>query len=458
MTDIDYTPLATAIRGDVVLPDDEEYDEARKIWNAMVDKRPAAIVYCQNVNDAKTALGFARANGLPIAIRGGGHGVAGKALVDDGMVIDMSRMKGIRVDTETNRVWAQAGCTLGDVDPETQAYGLVVPFGVVSLTGIAGLTLGGGLGHVMRSCGLTCDNLVSADIITAEGELLTVDENRHPDLFWALRGGGGNFGVVTAFEYQAHKIGPMVAAGGVTWAAEDAPEVLRFLNEFMKTAPDELGVVTAFTRVSDSSTAPSELRGRLVFGATLVWNGTVADGMQAFAPIREFGSPLLDTVQPMLFTDLQRRRDGSSPARQSYWKSGYIADITDEFIDVMMEYVQKTSGTTIVEVVALGGAVARVPADATAFGSREGRFAYGIFGLWNDPAENPEQMAWIREFYEALQAHSVGGAYINYVDADEAERMAAIYGGGYERLAQIKAKYDPENLFRINHNIVPAGR
>lgn len=453
----DFDALRRSLRGSLVLPGDSDYDMSRQIWNAMIDRRPAAIAYCQGVADVRKVLAFGRTHNLPIAIRGGGHGVAGKSLCDDGIVIDMSRMKGVRVNRGNKHVWAQAGCTLGDVDTEVQEYGLVVPFGVVSLTGIAGLTLGGGMGHFMRSCGLTCDNLVGAEVLTADGEHIKVNKDSHPELFWALRGGGGNFGIVTAFEYQAYEIGPDILAGGVAWDAAEAPAVFKFLNEFMKTAPNELGVVTAFVRASDKPETPESIRGRLILGATLVWNGSLEEGLEAVAPIRELGSSLTDTVGEMTYLALQTRRDGTSPRWQSYWKSGYFADLDDDVIETLCSYAQRATENTIIEVIAMGGKVAEVGETDTAFTTRDARFGYGLFGLWADPENSPANIQWLRDFHGALQEHATGGAYINYVSEDEDERVHTIYHGVYERLAAVKAKYDPQNIFRTNFNIIPSG-
>ncbi len=444
-------------RGQQLRPGDAGYDEARVVWNGMIDKRPALIARCTGTADVVCAIAHAKGEGLEIAVRGGGHNVAGNAVNDGGLVIDLSPMQGIRVDPAERRVRTQGGVTWGALDRETQLHGLATVGGVVSTTGVAGLTLGGGLGHLTRKYGLACDNLVSVDLVTAEGEVVTASDRENTDLFWALRGGGGNFGVVTSFEFRLHPVGPLVVGGLVAWRAEKRADVLPFYREFAATAPNELGLNCLFLSAPPLPFVPEELHFQPIVAVGGAFAGTIEEGQAAVAALHEFGPPDLDMLGPIPYTVLQQMFDAGYPAGiRTYWKSGYIDELDDAAIDT---YVEQTAGIpspmTLVECQALGGAFAD-HAEDTAFGNRDAPFLYNVVGAWMDPAEDEAQVAWVRSFAEAMRPHETGGVYVNYLTDEGQDRVEAAYGPErYARLQAVKAKYDPDNLFRGNQNIQP---
>ena len=442
----------TALRGGHLLRDDDGYDAARKIYNAMIDHRPAIIARCAGVADVIDAVNFARSNDLLVSVRGGGHNVSGNAACDGGLMIDLSLMKGIRVDPESKTARAEPGVTWGEFDHETQAFGLATTGGLVSTTGIAGLTLGGGLGWLMGNHGLACDNLISVDVVTADGRMLTASDSRNEDLFWGLRGGGGNFGIATSFEFQLHPVGPMLG-GILIHRLDKAAEIIRFYDEFTRTTPDELGTFVAFV------TSPE---GERVMAIFVCYNGAIDKGERVLKPLREFGPPLADTIGPMPYVQVQRMMDGAFPAgRQNYWKSNFLKALDPKAIDIIVEHVAKApSPYSAVAIEQFSGAVNRVGMDDTAFNHRSSRYNLLIVGIWLDPAARVDNVKWVRDLWSAMEPYSSGGVYVNYLgqEADEGtERIKSAYGPEkYARLVALKQKYDPTNLFRLNQNIKPS--
>ena len=446
-------------QGRQITADDAEYDTARAIWNGAVDRHPRLIARCCGTADVAAAVRFAREHDLQVAIRGGGHNVAGTAVCDDGIVIDLSAMRAVRVDPDRGTVQVQGGALWGDVDPQTQAYGLAVPGGIVSHTGVAGLTLGGGIGWLMRKHGLTIDNLLAADVVTAEGELLRASADQHPDLFWALRGGGGNFGVVTSFEFRLHHVGPNVLAGAILWDAGAAGEVLRFYRDFARSAPDELGTVVRFGPAPPLADIPEELRWRPVVLIGACYAGSVADGEAALRRLRAFGRPLLDLIAPTPYVNHQSGIDSTVPHGWNYyWKSTFLPELRDELIDVIAEHAfTATSPRSYAAMFHLGGAVSRVPDAATAFGNRRASHAITLDGVWRSgEVFGDRDTAWTRGFFAALDRFREG-VYVNFLGGDEApDRVREAYGDSvYRRLVDVKTTYDPENIFHHNQNIRP---
>jgi FAD/FMN-containing dehydrogenase len=449
--------LKSAFAGPLIAEGHEEYDAARRVWNGMIDRRPLLIARCTGVADVIAAVNFAREQRMTLAVRGGGHNVAGFGTCDDGLVIDLSPMKGIRVDPEVGTVRAQGGVIWRELDHEAQAFGLATTGGLVSETGIAGLTLGGGIGWLMRKHGLTCDNLLSADVVAADGRYLTTSADRNPDLFWALRGGGGNFGIVTSFEYQLHPVGPVVAGGAVFHELGKADELLRFYREWVSTLPDELTTMVAFLTAPPEPFIPAELQGKHVVAVAACYAGPVDDGMKVLQPLKDFGPPAVDHVGPVPYLALQRMFDASAPRGiHSYWKTEYVSELTDAGVSTLIDRAGRLgSPFSAIHLHHVEGAVGRVAGSAMAFGKRDARFIVNVIGLWMEPALQTSEVGWVRDSWQALQPHASGGAYLNFMDSDEEGRVARAYGSNFDRLAEIKAKYDPENLFHVNQNIPP---
>jgi FAD/FMN-containing dehydrogenase len=445
--------------GAVLEPGDEDFETARQIWNGDIQRRPAAIARCTGTADVLAAVRFARERELPIAIRGGGHAVAGHAVCDDGLVIDLSAMTGVRVDPMAGTVRAQGGCLWRHVDHESRAFGLAVTGGIVTHTGIGGLTLGGGIGHLMRRFGLTIDSLLSCDLTTADGELLVASADEHPDLFWGLRGGGGNFGVVTSFKYQLHQLGPVVLAGVLAWPMAEAGEVLRFLRDFLADAPDEVGIMANLRMAPTLPAFPAELHGRPIVALIVCYAGPVAEGEQVLRPVREFKAPALDTVGPKAYVAHQAMFDPAYPhGRHYYWKGWKLPPLTDGAIDVIVQQAAViTSPLSAIPTFSLGGAVARVDEDATAFAGRSAAHDINFVASWLPDDPEPERhKAWARAAWEAMRpfAH---GVYVNFMSDEPAPHVQVAYGDRkYARLATLKNKYDPSNVFRFNQNIPPA--
>ena len=440
--------LRTGLRGALIQPGDSEYDAARAVWNGMIDRRPRLIVQPADAGDVITAVNYAREQGLLLAIRGGGHSAAGLAVCDGGMVIDLSSMREVQVDPARRIARAQGGATWGDFDRATQAHGLATTGGLISSTGIAGLTLGGGQGWLMRRYGLTVDNVSAVELVTADGRLVSASETENPDLFWGVRGGGGNFGVVTSIEYRLHQV-DQVLAGMIVHPIAEAGNVLRFYHEFCETAPDELTVFAPLM------TTPE---GERVIALIACYSGPLEEGEAVLRPLREFGAPVADTVQPMRYLDLQGMLDAAFPhGLQVYWRSHFLADLPAAAVDALVEHFGRvTSPLSALIVEQLGGAVGRVDRDAMAFDHRDARDNLAIIGRWTEPTETEQHIAWARAVWEATRPFA-SGVYVNYLGVgDGAERVRDAYGPGkYERLAALKAAYDPTNLFRLNHNIAP---
>ena len=443
--------------GELIWPGHPRYHEARAVWNGMIDRRPALIARCAHEGDVVEALRFARETGLHLAVRGGGHNVAGNAVCDDGVVIDLSGMKAIQVDAAGRTARAQPGVVLGEFDRATQEFGLATPTGNVSKTGLAGLTLGGGLGWIARKHGPTCDNLLSAEVVTADGGRLTASADDNPELLWALRGGGGNFGVVTSFEYRLHPIGPEVIAGGVVHSFADAPEVFRFFADYVATAPDELSVTASTFRAPPGFPVPTEQAGELVIMLALCYAGDLAEGERILKPLRSFGRPLADLVATMPYSALQSASDGSYPnGQRNYWKSHYVDQLTDDVVAKVMEHAERmTSPLSSFYFQHLGGQIDRAGRESAAFGHRGAGFDFTILTVWNDPAEDAAQMAWARDLFTALEPYSTG-VYVNNLGSEGADRVKAAYAPEtYRRLVELKSLYDPENTFRVNQNVAP---
>lgn len=440
--------LAAAIAGKAIRPGESDYEGARRIWNANVQKHPGLIVRCAGTADVVQVVKFARANNVLVAIRGGGHNVAGRALCDDGIVIDLSGMKAVFVDPAKGTARVQGGATLGDVDRETHAFGRAVPVGVVSRTGVAGLTLGGGVGWLVRKYGLTCDNLLSCEVVTAEGKVVTASADENSDLFWALRGGGGNFGIVTSFLFKTHPVST-VLGGLIVYPRDRARDVIRHYRDFMTSAPEEL---TAYVGLI---TGPD---GQPVVGVIVCHCGDLAEGERVLKPLRQFGSPVMDAVQAMPFPAMQKILDDAFPdGTQNYWKSTFLKALSDEAIDVIVDHANKMeSPLSAVVIEYYAGAASQAPAGGTAFAHRQAEYDVGFMAQWTDPSENDKHMGWARNMAEAMKSHSSGAYLLNFLSEEDADTIKAAFGANYPRLAQVKKKYDPTNFFSINQNISPA--
>ncbi len=441
----------TSLRGELLRPGDTDYDEARKVWNGMIDKRPGLIARCTGVADVISAVDFARTHQLLVSVRGGGHNIPGNAVCDGGLMIDLACMRSVRVDPVRRTARAEGGVTWGEFDHETQAFGLATTGGSVSDTGIAGLSLGGGLGWLAGKCGLSCDNLLSADVVTAGGKVLVASANEHADLFWGLRGGGGNFGIVTSFEYQLHPVGPILA-GMVLHPFAKAKEALAYYRDFAKAIPDEVNTMGGLLTSPD---------GDLMAVIAVCYNGSLDAGERVLRPLREFGPPVADQIRPMAYREVQTQLDAAAVrGRRYYIKSSFMRSISDDAIDALIDrFANVPSPHTLVFFQQLGNAANRVGVQDTAFSHRDALCEWGCLSSWVDPAEDGRNIGWTRALAEAMQPFSSGGAYITQlgVEAEEgADRIKDAYGPNYERLAALKNKYDPTNLFRHNQNIRPA--
>ena len=449
--------LSASLRGQLIHPSDPDYEEARHVVNAMIDRRPRFIVRAVDTADVTASVNFAREEGLVLSIRGGGHGVPGFATNDEGLVIDLLRMKGIRVDPNNRTATAQGGCTWGDLDHATHAFGLATPGGVVSTTGIAGLTLGGGIGHLTRKCGLSCDNLVSADVVLADGSFVVANESENADLFWALRGGGGNFGVVTSLEFRLHEVS-IVYAGPVLWTVERAADAMKFAREFIRDAPEDLNVVLAFLRVPPGEPFPQHLHDKNMLGAIVCYAGPLETAEEVVKPLREFGPPAFVGLGPMPFPVLQSAFDAVAPLGfHNYWKGDFVAELSDEVIDAHAKFGPDVPNMfSGAHIFSISGAAHRVGKSETAWSYRDANFSHIVFALEPDPANMPKHTEWVRDYWSALHPYSAGGAYVNFLMDEGEDRVASSYRDNYNRLAEVKKKYDPGNLFRMNQNIKPA--
>jgi FAD binding domain/Berberine and berberine like len=458
LIDADVQQLRTSFAGRLLRPFDERYEEVRSIWNGAIRRRPALIASCTGTADVLAVLRFARDRGLEISVRGGGHAVAGHALCDGGVLIDLSPMTSVRVNPESRKARAGGGALWSHVDRETQAFGLAVTGGIVTHTGIGGLTLGGGIGHLMRKLGLTIDNLRSCDVVTADGRLLVASADAHEDLFWGLRGGGGNFGIVTSFEYEVHPVGPTVLAGMLLYPLDVAADVLAYFRDYVAEAPDEVGILGNLRLAPPLPIVPSELHGKPVVAIVVCYSGNIEDGKNEFKHLRNFKSPTLDAIAPKPYAAHQAMFDAALPhGRGYYWKSCALPPLSGEMINVLIRQAEKiTSRFSTMPLFTQGGAVARVPEDATAFPNRKAQHNLNILGAWelNDP--DPERhIAWVRQTWEAMQPFA-SGAYVNFMSDEPADRLCAVYGADkYDRLVALKRRYDLENVFRHNQNIAP---
>jgi FAD/FMN-containing dehydrogenase len=452
------TDYGSSLRGTLISPGQPDYDAARTVWNGMIDRHPALIARCRGAADVRASIAFARTHGLLISIKSGGHHIAGNAVADGGLLIDLSQLKSVRINPTDLTAWVEAGVTLGEFDREAQAFGLATPLGINSTTGVAGLTLGGGFGWISRRFGLTCDNLRAADIVTVDGALRRVDANHDPDLFWAIRGGGGNFGVVTAFEFDLHAVGPTVLAGLIVHPFDDASSVMGFYRDFVATTPEELTVWMVLRKAPPLPFLPEKWHGREVVVVVAVWVGDQAEGERVLKPLRAFGQPLADVIGPTPFAGFQTAFDPLlTPGARNYWKSHDLARLGDGALDVLQDFVSRLpSPQTEVFVGQLGKAVARVPADATAFGRRDAEFVVNVHGRWESAADDQRCIAWCRSFFDTLAPHALGTTYVNFMTEDEGGRVQAAYGPNYERLVALKQRYDPDNLLRMNMNLAPA--
>src|SRR5215217_6215644 len=450
--------LRGQFRGALLQPEEEGYDEARRVWNGAIDRYPALIARCVGADDVVAAMRFARERDLLVSVRGGGHAVAGHAVCDGGLMIDLSLMKAIRVDPVGRTARASGGVLWRELDLATQQMGLATTGGIISHTGIAGLTLGGGLGHLMRKHGLTVDNLLSVDLVTADAERVHVDAETAPDLFWGLRGGGGNFGIATSLEYRLHPVGPLVFGGPIFWRLEEGEKVLRFLRDFASQAPDELGITFAASLAPPSPILPREEYGKPVVALVLVWSGDPVAGERAIAPIRAIGTPIGELVRQTPYVALQSMLDGGAPhGRHYYWKAHRVPELCDEVIDAILERVTSiTSPFSQVGGWAIGGAVSRIDPDTTAVGERDTGFEINITAGWSPSDPNNERhTAWVRQGWETLRPFSAG-VYANFLSDEGASGLEAAYRGRLQRLTALKDRYDPENVFRLNANIPPS--
>ncbi len=452
--------LADVLCGEVVTPADEGYDNARRLWNGDIDRRPPLIARCANATDVATVVRFASERELPVAIRGGGHNVAGHALCEDGVVVDLSRTRAVRVDPDRRLAHVQGGALWNDVDRATEEHGLAVTGGIVSHTGVGGLTLGGGLGHLMRRCGLTVDNLVEADVVTADGRQVTANASTDPELLWGLRGGGGNFGVVVRFGFRLHDVGPIVLGGMVVHPLDAAPEVLAIYRELVADAPDALGTIVNLRLCPPVPMIPAHIHGTPVLAMLVCWSGGIDEGLVQLRQLRELGEPVFDSVGPTPYVDLQRMVDATVVhGNHYYWRSADVDSLSDGAIATAVEYASRiTSPLSAMPIYHLGGAAGRVLAEDTAFGPRPAHHVNMFAGWTPDSDDRDRHVAWVRDFSAAMAPHATGKKYVNFLSDDEGEEgVRAAYGERWQRLVALKRRTDPQNLFRYNFNIDPAG-
>lgn len=449
--------LKRGLRGELVLPDDPGYDAARSIWNAMIDKRPALIARCASTADVVLAVNFAREAGIPLAVRGGGHNIAGSALCDDGLVVDLSAMRAAQVDPKASRVVVEGGATLADFDAATQAHGLATPVGINSTTGIAGLTLGGGFGWLSRKYGMTIDNLASAEVVTAAGDVVRASATEHPDLFWALRGGSGNFGVVTRFEFRLHPVGPNLLSGLIVYPIAQAKSVLQQYRDFMASAPDELSVWTVLRQAPPLPFLPAKVHGTDIIALAVLYAGDPKVGERLIEPLSRFGAPVGAALGVQPYVAWQQAFDPLlTPGARNYWKSHNFSTLADGLFDAVLASIA-TLPSPQCEIFfgAIGCATERPAPDSAAYPHRDARYVMNVHGRWDSAAEDARCIAWARDFFKASAPFASAGVYVNFLTADEGDRVRMAYGPNYERLARVKRVYDPENLFRTNQNITP---
>ena len=447
------------LTGNLISPADREYDQARGIWNAMIDRRPALIVQCLGTADVVSCVKFAREHNLLTSIRGGGHNIAGMSLANDAMLIDLSLMKWVRVNPETQTAFVAPGATLRHVDHETQLYGLATSTGINSTTGIAGLTLGGGFGWLSRSYGLTVDNLISAEVVTAEGKVIQVDEKENEDLFWAIRGGSGNFGIVTSFQFKLHSVGPQVLAGLIVHPFKDAQKVFEHYRNFVSSAPDKATCWVVLRKAPPLPFLPQEVHGKEIFVIAVMYAGDMKEGEKVLEPLRRFGNPIADVIGPAPFVAWQQAFDPLlTPGARNYWKSHNFRELSDGLISTLIEYTGNLpSPLSEIFVGQLGGAINRVAADATAYPHRTANFVMNVHTRWEDRSMDNTCIDWAKKLFDLTAPYSTGGVYVNFISEGE-DRVEAAFGENFEQLAKVKRKYDPDNFFRVNQNIKPVSR
>jgi FAD/FMN-containing dehydrogenase len=449
--------LRAGVGGEVIGPNDEGYEDARRVFNAMIDRRPAFVVRCRGTNDVVAAVNFARENELDLAIRGGGHSVPGFGTADDAVVIDLWGMRGVEVDPEKSTARAEGGATWGVFNDATHSYGLATTGGIVSTTGVGGLALGGGIGYLARGVGLSCDNVTTAEVVTAEGQVLTASEEENEDLFWGLRGGGGNFGVVTAFEFRLHPVTD-VYGGPLFFDRADARAVLQAFREFIRDAPEEFGGFPAWQIAPPLPFIPEERQGEPMLAFVACWAGPIEDGERVLKPLRDAAPVVAEHVGAIPYPALNSAFDGLYPPGdlQHYWKANFVRELTDEAIDAHLEHGPRVPVVnSTVHIYPINGACHRVASGETAFAYRDATFATVIAGMWPDPADNDANIEWVRDYYDAVAPFSEEGGYVNFMSGDDQDRIKANYKGNYDRLTEVKRKYDPDNLFHLNQNIRP---
>lgn len=455
----DLESLRKALKGKVILPGDKEYDDQRKMWNGMVDRRPSLIVQCMDESDVIQAVNFGRENNLLTAVRGGGHNVAGLGTCDDGMMIDLSLMKSIRVDKESSTAYVQGGATWGDFDQATQPFALSSTGGLVSTTGVGGFTLGGGIGWLLRKYGLTVDNLLEVEMVLASGEKVKANTNDHADLFWAIRGGGGNFGIVTTFVFRLNTVGPEVYGGALFYPASEAPEILRFYRDWIKSTPEELTTLIALATAPPEPFIPAQYQGTSMIAVALCYSGKVEEGEAVIKPLRDFKSPAIDLAAPVPYINLQQMFDGSVPKGiRSYWRSENLPELNDDIVRVLCDMAFKiASPFSAVHIHHLEGAVKKTDNDAMAYASRDTPFILNVIAAWMDPPEDEKHIGWVKDFSREISPFISGKSYLNFMGNEGENRVKAAFGEKkYARLVEIKNKYDPQNFFRVNQNIKPS--
>jgi FAD/FMN-containing dehydrogenase len=450
--------LRSRLRGQLLHPGDPGYDDTRSLWNAMIDHRPALVIRCLGVGDVVAAVEFVREHGLALTIKGGGHNISGLAAADGAVMLDMSLMRGVRVDPAARLAWAQAGCLLGDVDRETQLHGLAAPLGFISTTGVAGLTLGGGIGYLTRRFGWTCDNVDAFDVVTADARVVRATETEHPDLFWGLRGGGGNFGIVTGFTYRLAPVGPEIVGGAIAWRVEEAPRILETFRTLAEESPPELGLAAGLRKAPPVPWLSQEIHGQDIVALFFCYTGPVAEGERLLAPIKRLGRPVGDVVQRRPFISQQNLLDATQPkGRRYYWKSEFLRAHDVELLDGARAHAERiVSPYSLVIFFPIHGAINRLSPDYSPAGNREARSMFNIAASWERPEDDAPNIAWARTAWEDLRRFSTGGTYVNFLTEEEGtDRIRAAYGRHYERLAAVKAEWDPTNLFHQNKNIPP---
>ncbi len=454
----EVTQLAANLRGELITPESANYDEVRAVWNSMIDRTPRLIVRCAGAADVMQAIAFARKHQLPIAVRGRGHNIAGNAVCIDGLMIDLEPMNSVRIDPVKKTARVEPGCTLADFDHEAQAFGLATPVGINSTTGISGLTLGGGFGWLSRKYGMTIDNLISLDMVTADGKLVHASEDENPDLFWANKGGGGNFGVVTSFEFKLHEVGPEILSGLIVHPFQDAKNVLRFYRDFAANLPDETSVWVVLRKAPPLPFIPTQWHGKEVVILAAFHAGKMNEGEEILKPLREFGNPIADVIGPHPYTKWQQAFDPLlTPGSRNYWKSHNFTTLNDELFDLLISYTQNLpSSQTEIFIGQVGGQMERVGATDTAYPHRDAKYVMNVHTRWENAAEDKKCVKWAREFFKLTAAHATGGVYVNFMTEEETDRIRSAYGPNYDRLMKVKSKYDPANIFHYNQNLKPS--